>query len=197
MSWLFSNKLWCAENVRCWREFCRWQQGFVPLSRYPEYFESYGRKEPQAINHVPITFAAGKPDMGYFDMLSSNPARLNRFMKAMASTSSSIPIAGIYDFSWLVDTVKENPNLDRAVLVDVGGGMGHAIKAIHGEFPQLPLGRFVLQDTPDTVEAGKALNEPELAQIQRLAINFHKEPPVRGRSQSRHTPHKAYRMGSK
>ncbi|KZL81490.1 o-methyltransferase [Colletotrichum incanum] len=157
-----------------------WYQGFVPLSRFPEYFSKYGRKEPQKVNHVPITFAAGKPDLGFFDFLATDPFRLQDFMQAMASISHSIPMSGIYDFSWLVDTARRTAASGRPILVDVGGGKGHSIKAIHEEYPQLPLGRFVLQDTPETLEASKALKDPQLAQIRRVPINFHEEAPVQG-----------------
>lgn len=157
----------------------------MPLSRYPEYFRTYGRKEPQTVNHVPITFADGKPELGYFDMLAQQPNRLDRFMKAMAVGEAAFPITGVYDFSWLVDQVKMNPSSERAVFVDVGGGMGHAIKAIHSQYPQLPIGRFVLQDTPETLAAGKALNDVALAKVQRIPVNFHEEAPVKGK---RHAP---------
>lgn len=114
-------------------------------------------------------------------MMSQDTVWINDFLKGMAHIESRMPIAGIYDFSWLVSEVEKHPDSDRPVLVDVGGGKGQAIKAIHAEFPGLPLRRCVLQDRPEVIEAGKALNEPELADIQRMSINFHKEQPVKGK----------------
>lgn len=159
--------------------YLRWYQGFVPLSRYPDYFRTYGPKEPQTTNHVPITFAAGKPELGFFDMLAQDPDSLARFADAMASGAALFPIIGVYDFSWLIDQVKMSPGSERAIFVDVGGGVGHAIKAIHGAYPQLPIGRFVLQDTPETLAFGT--DDTALAGIQRVPINFHKEAPVKGK----------------
>lgn len=91
-----------------------------------------------------------------------------------------IPVSGIYDFSWVVAEAGKHPNSDRAVLVDVGGGKGHAIKAIREEFPGLPVQRCVLEDLHETIEAGKAFAEPELAEVQRVAVDFHKSQPVIG-----------------
>lgn len=113
-------------------------------------------------------------------MLAQQPDRLDGFMKSMAAGEAAFPITGVYDFSWLVDQLKMDPSSKRPVFVDVGGGMGHAIKAIHREYPQLPISRFVLQDTPETLEAGKALHEAALAEIQRIPVNFHEEPPIKG-----------------
>ncbi|KAK7739767.1 hypothetical protein SLS53_005737 [Cytospora paraplurivora] len=157
-----------------------WTNGFVSYARYPEYFEKYGRKEPQTINHVTVTFAHGKPELGYYEMIEQDPEWLRSFTKGMAHTSSHSPISGIYDFSWLVSEVEKNPNSDRAVLVDVGGGKGGAIKAICEEFPGLPPHRFVLEDRPETLEGIEALDEPELVQVQKVAMDFHKEQPVKG-----------------
>jgi hypothetical protein len=99
----------------------------------------------------------------------------------MAHVESRMPVtAGIYDFSWLVSEVRSRPDSDRAVLVDVGGGKGGAIKAIHREFPDLPIHLFVLEDRPETLEAGRQLDEPELAGVQRVALDFHRDQPVKG-----------------
>lgn len=169
---------------------CRWLNGFIPAARYPEYFEKYGRKEPQTVENIPITYAHGHPEMGFYEMISHSPAGLNDFLKGMAHIEARMPISGIYDFSWLESEVEKHPGSDRPVFVDVGGGKGQAIKAIHTEFPGLPLSRCVLQDRPEVIAAGKALNEPELASIKRMGIDFHKEQPVKGKSrwQFSHSP---------
>lgn len=157
-----------------------WDNGLVPYVRYPEYFEKYGRKEPQTMNHVPTTFAYGHPEWSYYEMISRDPERMRMFMKAMAPIEEKMPIAGIYDFGWLVEKAKDPATAGRKVFVDVGGGGGHAIKAIHAEFPDLPLGRFVLQDRPEVIAAVKSLDDPGLRQIQAMEIDFHVGQPVKG-----------------
>lgn len=158
-----------------------WTNAFVPYAKMPEYFEKYGRKEPQTTNHVPMSFAYGKPDLSFYELLAEDDAWVGSFLKGMAHVESRMPVtAGIYDFSWLVAEANAQPDSDRAVLVDVGGGKGGAIKAIHREFPGLPIHRFVLEDRPETIEAGRALDEPELAGVRRVALDFHKDQPVKG-----------------
>lgn len=167
-----------------------WTNAFVPYAKMPEYFEQYGRKEPQKTNHVPMSFAHGRPELSFYELLGTDEAWVGSFLKGMAHVESRMPVtAGIYDFSWLVSAVRAEPAAAgagapdsgaRAVLVDVGGGKGGAIKAIHREFPGLPIRRFVLEDRPETLEAGRLLDEPELAGVQRVALDFHRDQPVRG-----------------
>lgn len=155
----------------------------------PEYFEQYGRKEPQTTNHVPMSFAYGKPDLSFYEIVGEEEAWVGSFLKGMAHVESRMPVtAGIYDFSWLVaeasrsQSQSQPDSVDRAVLVDVGGGKGGAIKAIHREFPALPIHRFVLEDRPETLEAGRLLldEDPELEGVQRVALDFHRDQPVKG-----------------
>ncbi|KAI3392444.1 hypothetical protein diail_5688 [Diaporthe ilicicola] len=158
-----------------------WTNAFVPYSKLPEYFEKYGRREPRTITHVPFSFAHGKPDLGFYELIAEDEAWVASFLKGMSHVESRMPVmASAYDFSWLVAEAEAQPHSDRAVLVDVGGGKGGAIKAIHRAFPALPIHRFVLEDRPETLEAGRALDEPELAGVRRVALDFHKDQPVKG-----------------
>lgn len=153
----------------------------MSFAHLPQYFEKYGRKEPQQENHVPVTFAVGTPESTFWEVLIHDPPRMKRFMGAMAPLEESMPISGIYDFSWAVSKAEEEPESDRLIFVDVGGGKGHAIKAINQEFPGLPLNRCVLQDRPEVIEAVAALNDTKLSLVQKQAIDFHLEQPVKGR----------------
>lgn len=159
-----------------------WENGFVVYAQYPNYFDTYGRKEPETLNHVPGTFAYGHPEWNFYEMLEHNPDRMRRFMRAMAPIEERMPIAGIYDFSWAVAAAEADPASERPLFVDVGGGRGHAIKAIRAEYPGLPISRFVLQDRQEVIEAGKALDDPDLRGIQRMVIDFHKAQPLQGLS---------------
>ncbi|KAG8162552.1 hypothetical protein KVR01_008317 [Diaporthe batatas] len=169
-----------------------WTNAFVPYAKLPEYFEQYGRKEPQETSHVPMSFAYGRPELPFYGLLGTDEAWVGSFLKGMAHVESRMPVtAGIYDFSWLVSAVRaedeeparatpDSEHEARAVLVDVGGGKGGAVRAIHREFPGLPIRRFVLEDTPEMLEAGRLLDEPELAGVRRVALDFHRDQPVKG-----------------
>lgn len=97
----------------------------------------------------------------------------------MAPVEARMPIAGIYDFSWVVAKAQEDAN--RPLFVDVGGGRGHAILAIHDEFPALPLSRCVLQDRPEVIKVVSALGDEKTRQIPKMVIDFHNEQPIRGK----------------
>ncbi|KAF9880464.1 O-methyltransferase [Colletotrichum karsti] len=156
-----------------------WENGMVPYVHMPAYFEKYGRKEPQTLNRVPGTYAYGTPEYGWYEMLQHDPPRMQRFLRAMGPIEEKMPISGIYDFGWVTEYARTNPT-DRAVLVDVGAGRGQAIKAIHRENPELPLGRCVLQDRPEVIEAVTQLADEDMRLVKKQVIDFHKEQPERG-----------------
>jgi len=155
-----------------------WDNNMVGFFHLEEYFARYGRKEPQAMNHIPATFARGCPEKQFFEYLAGNPAYFQRFMVGMHVIESKSPAAGIYDFTWLAEKAKKEP--ERPVFVDVGGGRGHAILAIHQEFPQLPMERFVLQDREETINAVVAEGHSQLHKVQKLAADFHHDQPTKG-----------------
>ncbi|OIW23060.1 O-methyltransferase [Coniochaeta ligniaria NRRL 30616] len=158
-----------------------WENGFVVYAQLPNYFAAYGRKEPETLTHVPGTFAYGHPEQSYYEMLEHDPVRMRRFMRAMAPIEERMPIAGIYDFSWAVAAApKADSDSERPLFVDVGGGRGHAIKAIRAEYPGLPIERFVLQDRPEVIEAGEKLDDPDLRGVQRMVVDFHESQPLQG-----------------
>ncbi|OLN97441.1 Demethylsterigmatocystin 6-O-methyltransferase 1 [Colletotrichum chlorophyti] len=156
-----------------------WETGLVTYVSMPRFFEAYGRKETQTLTSVPSTFAIGHPEWTFYEMLARDPERLERFTRGMSSTQKKQPIAEIYDFGWVVSKAKEEPHSDRILFVDVGGGAGQAIKAIRAEFPGLPLNRCMLQDRAEVIETAKTLKDPELEGVQTMAIDFHKEQPLK------------------
>lgn len=143
---------------------------------------------------MPFSYAHGKPDLAFYELIAEDEAWVGSFLRGMSHVESRMPVtAGAYDFSWLVAALEAEAEAQaqaqpgpspsdnsRAVLVDVGGGKGGAIRAIRGEFPALPAHRCVLEDRPETLEAGEALGEPELAGVRRIALDFHKDQPVKG-----------------
>jgi hypothetical protein len=155
-----------------------WDNGMVPYFHLPAYFEKYGRKEPQQQTHIPATFARGHAEKTFWEVLAMDPPYLQRFLKGMSVIEGRSPAAGIYDFGWLVEKAKQEP--DRPVFVDVGGGKGHALLAIQKEFPELPLDRMVLQDRPESIQAVEATGDPSLAKVQKVAMDFHQDQPTKG-----------------
>ncbi|KAF4922818.1 Methyltransferase fsa4 [Colletotrichum viniferum] len=150
----------------------------LPALKLPEYFIEYGRREPVTRLHTPHAYSHGQPDRDIWEIQKENPQRMKRFMAAMDLLQKFIPLVGMYDFSWVKSKLAEDK--DRVILVDVGGGKGHAIKAILNENPFIPAERVVLEDRDEIIEEVAALTEPELKGVQLQVHDFHKPQPVKG-----------------
>ena len=100
-----------------------------------------------------LAFATSDP---LFTFLTQNPTRFDRFNLGMAGISqaggrSAVQVVEGYDWARLGT---------GATVVDVGGGNGHISIALAKAYPSL---KFVVQDLPDAVNAGKASLAPALA----------------------------------
>jgi len=89
------------------------------------------------------------------------------------------PATGLYDFTWLVEKA-EREKTERKVFVDVGGGRGQAIMAIHNKFPGIPLDRCVLQDRAEVIKVVEAAGDEKIKEVQKVAIDFLVSQPVQG-----------------
>ncbi|KAK1658068.1 O-methyltransferase-domain-containing protein [Colletotrichum godetiae] len=98
------------------------------------------------------------------------------FMRAMTALDRLAPIIGVYDFSWIAEASKKESG-GRVILVDVGGGSGHAVQAIC-ENTGLPLARCVLQDKEPVIS--KVDESGALLGLTLMSIDMHKEQPVQG-----------------
>lgn len=145
--------------------------------KLPAYFAQYGRREPVTRRHTPYAFAHGSPEREIWEILQDNPEQLMRAMKSMEMVQQFIPLAGIYDFGWVEAMIAEQH--ERPIFVDVGGGKGHAIKAILKENPFIPSERVILQDRDEVIEQVTTLKDPELQGVQLQVHDFHKAQPVK------------------
>ncbi|ROT41044.1 S-adenosyl-L-methionine-dependent methyltransferase [Sodiomyces alkalinus F11] len=164
---------------------------FTSSASLPRYFRTYGRREPKGLTHIPFTFAHGAPEKKFWDVLNAEPGRMQVFMHAMTAIDKQVPlmgpITGLYDFGWVADVVadekKKSSSSDhnRPLLVDVGGGKGHCIKAFcAGEDSPLSQDRCVLQDVAPVIEVVRSDEASGLAGVTLMAIDFHVEQPVKG-----------------
>ncbi|KAK3398427.1 S-adenosyl-L-methionine-dependent methyltransferase [Sordaria brevicollis] len=150
----------------------------------PAYFDTYGRREPVGVDHVPITYHEGKPELKYFDLVNQNPKRMEQFMKAMSITHSSrVPTTGMYDMNSVLSAAKTGRY--ETVWVDIGGGSGHSVKLFLEEYggPNgLKASRCVVHELEDVMKgAKKAAEEDELLKdVRFLPLDFHDESPVEG-----------------
>lgn len=141
------------------------------------YFDKFGLREPTGKLKTMTAFALGHEDLSIWEALNQNPEMLANSMAAMTAMATKTPTTGTYDFSWIV--AKANSDPGRVLVVDVGGGKGHALQAICEATPGLPMNRCVLEDQDLVLDEGKASARGTLNDVQRVALDFHSEQPVK------------------
>lgn len=166
----------------------------LPVAHWPEYFGTHGLAEPRKANVTPWGLSWGHPDKTNYEVFALFPEKALPFNASMKVGVADMPITGMYDFSWIGKYATEgstgsNDDKDRTLLVDVGGGMGQALKAILAENPDIPAGRCALQDRPETIEEVEKEADPALAKVQKFGASFHGEEPVKGKSMPPHASH--------
>ena len=144
----------------------------------------FGLVEPTSHTENPMSWGDDQFGKTPWEIISQDPEWLEAFDVSMKIQDEVMPITGIYDFNEL----KEGGlNDGRKVMVDVGGGRGQAITKVLAEYPDLPASGMVLQDRDVVVNQVKRGGElPE--EVDKMAIDFFKEQPVKGTCFSQSLP---------
>ncbi|KAL3479808.1 S-adenosyl-L-methionine-dependent methyltransferase [Aspergillus californicus] len=138
-----------------------------------EYFEKNGYKNPEDAYDAPFQLAYNTGSH-YFDWLKENPAAQHSFNSVMTQTQR---YRGEDWFEiYPVSEKLEIGNPDRALLVDIGGGVGHDLIAFKKRFPDLP-GKLVLQDLPQVIDA---IEEPLLEGVSAIKHSMFEPQPIQG-----------------
>jgi hypothetical protein len=136
-----------------------------------EYWKQNGFRNPEDARNCPFTFAHGKKDMSFFDIIDTMPEELGVFNEVMATLN----VMGIKQIVQLFDFGKLLPNKEGVVLVDVGGGKGHVINEIRNVYPGMK--GFALQDMKVVLDGGVLVDE----EVELIPYDFFKEvQPVKG-----------------
>ncbi|KUI67830.1 Demethylsterigmatocystin 6-O-methyltransferase [Cytospora mali] len=157
----------------------------LPVAHWPEYFETNGLAEPRQANVTPWGLSWGYPDKTNYEVFAMFPEKALPFNASMKVGVQDMPITGMYDFGWIGEYAAASSSSspgdrERTLFVDVGGGMGQALKAILAENQDIPAWRCALQDRPETIVEVKKEADPALAQVQKFGASFHGEEPVKG-----------------
>ncbi len=152
----------------------------VTYTKWPDYFEKFGLKEPREGNYVPTTFAWGCEEKNFWEMMNHYPKRLKAFNLSMATLDEVLPVTGMYDYSWIADYAKHG-DPSRTLIVDVGSGKGQALKRIMASCPEIPASRLVMQDRPIVMEEAENTKDEMLMEAKKMSHDFFKEQPVKGR----------------
>ena len=152
----------------------------IPWVKWSEYFSKYGLKEPKLGNHNPHAYAWGDVSSNFWQIISRDEERLVAFNQSMATLDEVLPVVGMYDFSWIGK--KEWPS-DKALIVDVGGGKGQALKRIMDAFPEIEnkADRLVLEDRPDVIkDAERTADHQAFGKVKKVVHDFFHEQPIKG-----------------
>lgn len=144
----------------------------------PAYFDKYGLKEPTGRYGSIFAYALGDPDLTVWEHLNRDQERMANFMTSMVAMAQQMPVTGSYDFSWVA--AKATESSERTLVVDVGGGKGHALDVICKATPGVPTGRCAVEDLPEVVDAAKKEAKEALAEAQFVPMDFHSEQPIKG-----------------
>lgn len=147
----------------------------------PKYFDHFGLIEPLDRLQTPLAYAAGKLGSTVWDVYHSDEERLKTFMLSMTAVESWAPAQNDYNFDWVVKAAARASDSDRVLLVDVGGGRGHALQRILDANTGIPPSRCALEDLPDVVEATRR-NQAGLKDVQMIGMDFHREQAIKSTS---------------
>lgn len=151
----------------------------VSYCHWPEYFRAYGYKECVNDTHTPHSYAWRQPEKNFWELISQDPQRLADFNASMETLDEVLPVMGMFDFSWVMQNAGRVAE-DTALVVDVGGGKGQALKQILRNHREIPASRLVLQDRPAVIEQVIQADEPELRGVEKMVHDFFEEQPVKG-----------------
>lgn len=150
---------------------------------FPWFFEKYGPHVPTGETEVPFCFPDGVDGkLTYWELIAKRgPDNVDRFGRAMQGLQTyAWPYTGIYDFGWVAEYAKTN--VDRPLILDIGGGQGQMIRAVLEKSPDIPRDRCYLQDRPEVIQPmnERSADDPVLKDVKKVVVNFHKEQPVKG-----------------
>lgn len=157
----------------------RFDEGMIAYTKWPDFFETYGRKVPTKWCDIPYSFAWGEPEKNFWDVIARFPKRQSKFNTSMATLDEVLPVMGMFDFEWIVKNASKVAD-DAALIVDVGGGKGQALQQIRKHHPNIPAERCVLQDRPVVIDEVNSLDQPGLRGVKTMPHNFFEEQPVKG-----------------
>ena len=140
----------------------------------PEFLRETKHQNPVDNDHGPFQYAF-KTDQGVWAYISERPQRLNAFNTFMegqregrAPWFNHFPVEDSFD--------NESNHADAVLIVDVGGGRGHDMKAFKKAFPD-QRGRLIVQDLPTTIDEIQDL----MPGVEAMKHDFFTPQPIKGR----------------
>ncbi|KAB8068436.1 O-methyltransferase-domain-containing protein [Aspergillus leporis] len=140
----------------------------------PDFLARTGWQNPEDYHHSAFHLGA-HTELGFWEYLEADPEKLQVFNNGMRSQATVKAFDSSYPFEAELNATLVDG--EEVVLVDVGGGRGHALERIKQRFPGLR-GRFVLQDQKAVID--DAIAGGLSSEIEAQAASFFEPNPVRG-----------------
>ncbi|KAK4498612.1 hypothetical protein PRZ48_011271 [Zasmidium cellare] len=151
----------------------------LSLGCLPEYLaERKSASEPQDQAYNPYTWSRGQDGTSVWQVMAEN-GELARFQAGLNPGNKEVfKPTGFFDFGALAEGDDAR---DRAILVDVGGGIGAILTSIIEETPALQAvaSRCVLQDIACPIDQARSGGKLPVG-VQTMVHNFFQEQPVKG-----------------
>ncbi|KAJ5728130.1 o-methyltransferase [Penicillium malachiteum] len=129
-------------------------------------------------NGVDCAFQAGYDTKEhFFEFLGSHPMAAKQFNNHMSAYHQGRPSwmdVGFFDVPRLTNV---DMGEDGALIVDMGGSLGHDLSEFRRKWPQAA-GRFILQDLPAVVKQAQSMDLHK--SIETMVHDFFTEQPVKG-----------------
>jgi hypothetical protein len=149
------------------------------FNQLSEFFKSNGWKSPQDEHNNPYTFTHRTNGLTMWEHVKLDPvyfADWNAAMNAQGlATSFAISIFPFHSELSKLETTEAS-----VLVVDVGGGLGHATMQIKGLIGDVK-GKVILQDRPEVLDD---IKEDLGAGIEKMGHDFFTPNPVKGKSNS-------------
>ena len=150
----------------------RFDEMLPPMLGFHKYLELFDNQESISYVHNPHAFHNNMIGRSFWQILDSDPKRVQTFNSCVQSWSDLHPVVDIFPFS---EALKHGNDASRPLLVDIGGGLGQAIQQFRAGCPELK-GHVVLQDRPEVISS---IKEDELPGVTKMAHDFFTEQPVK------------------
>lgn len=140
-----------------------------------EYLKKNGYKNPTSPTDNPYTYYHKTGGLAIFEWMAKHPERLKNFNLAMtAGSSEGAGSVSLFPFKQTLSQYRTT--VDTPLVVDVGGGRGHAAQMIREELDGVP-GRVILEDQASAIAEVK----DQLPDIEKIAQNFFEPQPAGAR----------------
>lgn len=137
-----------------------------------EYLEERNYTNPGDATDTAFHYARGTKE-SFFEWIARHPADQEAFNSVMTMNRNLIDTEW-YEHFPVEEKLQVSP--DRALLVDIGGGIGHDLSRLKQHLPQLP-GKLVVQDLPGVIGD---IKEPLPEGVEAMVYNMFDPQPVKG-----------------